>query len=171
MTTAGIYSAPAARVADPASGGYSKINIWSAQGRLGRIRYIAYTIGFGVVFNIASTASVSLGGETVGVILMIVMVIAFFWITALLSIQRAHDFDKTGWLAILAFVPLVNLLFWFVPGTNNENRFGKQTPPNSTGVVVAAWIVPIVMVIGILAAVAIPTFKTYSEQPGTFQSE
>jgi len=164
MTTAGIYSAPAARVADPASGGYSKINIWSPKGRLGRIRYIAYSLGFGLLFNMANAAVATLGGETLGIALFIATLAGGLWIHTLLSIQRAHDFDKTGWMAILAFIPLVNLLFWFVPGTNTENRFGKQTPPNSTGVVIAAWIVPIVFFVGILAAVAIPTFQSYQDQ-------
>ena len=27
----------------------------------------------------------------------------------MLTIQRAHDFNTTGWLAILSIVPLVNL--------------------------------------------------------------
>jgi uncharacterized membrane protein YhaH (DUF805 family) len=171
MTTAGIYSAPAARVADPASGGYSRINIWSLKGRLGRVRYIAYSIGIGLLTNIVSTASIALGGETAGTILFFAAIAAGVCIHALLSVQRAHDFNTTGWLAILAFIPLLNFIFWFVPGTTNENRFGKQTPPNGIGVIIAAWIVPIVMIVGIVAAVAIPAFISYSEQSGTIQSE
>jgi uncharacterized membrane protein YhaH (DUF805 family) len=164
MTTAGIYSAPAARVADPVSGGYSQINIWSPKGRLGRVRYIAYSIGFGVLFNMASAAVTALGGKSLGPVLFAVTLIAGGVIHALLSIQRAHDIDWTGWLAILAFIPLLNLIFWFVPGTGGENRFGKQTPPNGIGVIIAAWIIPIVMIVGILAAVAIPAYQNYAER-------
>ncbi len=161
MTTAEIYSAPAARVADPASSGYSRINIWSPKGRLGRVRYIAYSVGFGVLFNMAGTAFAALGGETLGLAMFFVTLAAGVCIHALLSVQRAHDFNTTGWLAIVAFIPLFNLLFWFVPGTNTENRFGKQTPPNRWWVIIAAFIVPIVMVVGILAAIAIPTYQNY----------
>ena len=161
MTTAEIYSAPAARVADPASSGYSRINIWSPKGRLGRVRYIAYSVGFGVLFNMVGTAFAALGGETLGLAMFFVTLAAGVCIHALLSVQRAHDFNTTGWLAIVAFIPLFNLLFWFVPGTNTENRFGNQTPPNRWWVIIAAFIVPIVMVVGILAAIAIPTYQNY----------
>ena len=60
----------------------------------------------------------------------------------LLTIQRAHDMNTTGWLALLCLVPLVNLLFWFVPGTRGENDYGKQPPPNTVGVIVLACILP-----------------------------
>ena len=171
MTTAGIYSAPAARVADPDSGGYSRINIWSIKGRLGRVRYIAYSVGFGMLFNVAGGVLAALGGESLAPIFFGGGVVAGVGIHVLLSVQRAHDFNTTGWLAILAFIPLLNFIFWFVPGTQSENRFGKQTRPNSTGVLIAVWIVPIVMIVGILAAIAIPTYQSYSGQGETFQSE
>jgi len=171
MTTAGIYSAPAARVADPSSAEYSRINIWSLKGRLGRVRYIAYSIGFGLLTNMASTAAVTLGGETVGLVLFFAALAAGGCIHVLLSVQRAHDFNTTGWLAVLALIPLLNFIFWFVPGTPSENRFGKQTPPNSRGVIIAAWIVPIVMISGILAAIAIPAYQDYVERAQSSQSE
>lgn len=171
MTTAGIYSAPAARVADPASGGYARINIWSLKGRLGRVRYIAYSVGFGTLFNIIGGALAAVGGNSLAPVFIVVALIAIFCFHTLLSVQRAHDFNTTGWLAILGFIPLLNFIFWFVPGTPSENRFGKQTPPNSTGVIVAAWIVPIVMIVGVLAAIAIPAYQDYTERARSSQSE
>jgi type IV pilus assembly protein PilA len=60
------------------------------------------------------------------------------------------------------FVPLVNMLFWFVPGTAGENRFGKRTPPNTIGVILLACILPVVFVLGILAAIAIPAYQDYT---------
>ena len=170
MTTAGIYSAPAARVADPASGGYSKINIWSPNGRLGRARYVAYSLGFGVLFNFASAAFGTLGGETGGMVGFIAILVAGLVVHALLSIQRAHDFNMTGWFAILALIPPLNLIFWFVPGTKSENRFGKQTPPNRMGVLIVAWILPAVFIAGILAAIAIPAYQDYVKRAQSSQS-
>ena len=170
MTTAGIYSAPAAHVADPTSGGYSTINIWSPKGRLGRVRYIAYSVGFGMLLNIASSVLAALGGESLGMMLFIVTLVAGFTVHALLSIQRAHDFNATGWLAILAFIPLVNLMFWFVPGTKSDNRFGKQPPPNRVGVILVAWIVPVLFIGGILAAIALPAYQDYVKRAQSSQS-
>ncbi len=90
---------------------------------------------------------------------------------ALLSIQRAHDFNATGWLAILAFIPLLNLIFWFIPGTEGENRFGYKTPPNGKLAIVLACIIPAVMVIGIVAAIAIPAYQSYVQSTPTVQAE
>lgn len=169
MTTAGIYSAPAARVADPASAGYSRINIWSPKGRLGRVRYIVYSIGFGMLFNIAAGVLSRVGGQSlIPVFIGVGLFLAGVFMLMLLSIQRAHDFDTSGWLAILAFIPPLNFMFWFVPGAKADNRFGKPPPPNSKGVIVVAWIVLSLMIVGVLAAVAIPTFISYSDQAGTF---
>jgi heme/copper-type cytochrome/quinol oxidase subunit 2 len=84
-------------------------------------------------------------------------------IHALLSIQRAHDFNTTGWLALLAFVPLANLLFWFIPGTDAENRFGHKPPPNGVVTVIVALIVP-VLIVATMAAVAIPAYQQYVER-------
>jgi uncharacterized membrane protein YhaH (DUF805 family) len=159
MSTAGIYSAPAARVADPPAGGYSRTSIWA--GRVGRVPYIAYSIGFGTLINAAGAMLAILSGEPLASVFMGVAFIAFVCIHALLSVQRAHDFDTTGWLAVLAFVPLVNFMFWFVAGTSSENRFGKPDSPNSKEAIVAAWVVPIVLIAGILAAIVIPAYLDF----------
>jgi len=170
MTSAGIYSAPAARVADPSSGEYSQINVWSAKGRLGRARYIAYSIGFGLLTNMVGKLFITFANQYVGVLLFFVALAAGGCIQVLLSVQRAHDFNTTGWLAVLGLIPLLNFILWFMPGTPSENRFGKQTPPNTRGVLIAAWIVPAVMIIGILAAIAIPTYQGYVERARSSQS-
>jgi len=161
MSTAGIYSAPTARVADPPAGGYSRTSIWSPRGRIGRVPYIVYSVGFGTLINAAGAMFAILSGEPLASVFMSVAFIAFVCIHALLSVQRAHDFDKTGWLAVLAFIPLVNFIFWFAPGTSSENRFGKLSSPNSKEVIVAAWIVPIVLIAGILAAMVIPAYLDF----------
>ena len=53
------------------------------------------------------------------------------------------------------------LLNWFIPGTDGENRFGGKTPPNSVLVLIAAWLVPILFIAGILAAIAVPAYSDY----------
>ena len=45
-------------------------------------------------------------------------------------VRRLHDIDKSGWWALLSFVPLVNLVlvvFACMDGTEGENRFGPDT--------------------------------------------
>jgi hypothetical protein len=66
-------------------------------------------------------------------------------------------------------VPLVNLIFLVMPGTDGPNRFGGRTPPNSAGVLIAAWLVPLLFVGGILAAIAIPAYQDYQKRAGQVQ--
>ena len=160
MQAADPYRAPVAQVSDPASDTDSKINIWSAKGRLGRVRYIGYTVGFGLLINFTSTFLTAMLGGGPGAVIMVIGMAAGLFIHGLLSVQRAHDFNASGWMAILAFIPLLNFLFWVVPGTDGDNRFGAKTPPNSTLAVVLASIIPVIMIAGIIAAIAIPAYQT-----------
>lgn len=47
------------------------------------------------------------------------------------SARRLHDADKSGWFALICFIPIVNLAFvlWlcFVNGDAGPNRFGEGT--------------------------------------------
>lgn len=169
--TADPYRAPIAHVADAASSGVSKVNIWSPKGRLGRVRYIGYSIGLALLVNFVSGFLGTMVGQGPGDVIMLTGTVGGMVIHALLSIQRAHDFNSSGWLAILAFIPLINFVFWFVPGTDGDNRFGAKTPPNSTLSVVLACIIPVVMVVGIVAAIAIPAYQSYQHPAPTVQSE
>jgi uncharacterized membrane protein YhaH (DUF805 family) len=158
MATANPYRAPAAAVADTAEQ-YDEVQLFSASGRIGRVRYIAYAIGLWLVLTLLVALSAFLGGF--GMVLMFVAYIGGLVLGFMLSIQRAHDFNASGWLAILSLVPLVNLIFLFIPGTDGENRFGLKTPPNSVGVLVAAWMLPVIFGVGILAAIALPAYQDY----------
>ena len=146
---------------------YGEIRIWTSEGRIGRVRYIGYTFGLtmliamliGVAAAVLGAASPALafGVGAVGYIAIIVVQI-------LLTIQRSHDMNVTGWLCLISLIPLAALVFWFVPGTRGENNYGKQPPPNSAGAVVLACIVPVIMIVGILAAIAIPAYQDYTQR-------
>ena len=168
MQTADPYRAPVAQVADPASTGVSSINIWSPKGRLGRVRYIGYSVGLGLLINfVSSFLTAMVGANGPGFVIMIIGMAAGLFVHGLLSVQRAHDFNASGWMAILAFIPLLNFLFWFMPGTDGDNRFGSKTPPNSTLAIVLASIIPVLMIAGIIAAIAIPHYQSSVERGPT----
>ena len=45
------------------------------------------------------------------------------------SVRRCHDLNKSGWLAVLAFVPLLGLgvlIYFAFPGTAGANRYGED---------------------------------------------
>lgn len=163
-----VYAAPKAALAD-APVEYGEIKVFSATGRIGRIRYIGYSVGLTLVFGallgiIAGFLKGGLGAGIAVTVIMAVGYLAMMVVTALLTIQRAHDFNSSGWISLLVLIPLVNLIFWFAPGTAGENRFGRQTPPNGIGTILLALIMPLVIVLGIVAAIAIPAYQAYVEK-------
>jgi len=167
VETRNPYTTPKANVTDPDEE-YGEIKVFSASGRLGRVRYIGYSVGLTMLISILVgflTAAIgAFAGTGVALSIMVAGYGAIIVLSALLTIQRAHDFNTSGWLALLVIVPLVNLIFWFIPGTDGENRFGRKTPPNGIGVILLACIIPLVFVIGILAAIAIPAYQDYAQR-------
>jgi uncharacterized membrane protein YhaH (DUF805 family) len=166
MSATNPYQAPRSNVDFQQAGEeYGEIKVWTTSGRMGRLRYLGYSMGYSLLIYIAFAL--------VGGLLMVmgmpdamvgVIMLAYVPIMALqfmLASQRAHDFNTTGWLSLLILIPFVNLIFLFIPGTDGENRFGKQPPPNrGVGIWIAILLVGIFL-IGVLAAIAIPAYQSY----------
>jgi len=168
MAAANPYQRPRAAVADSDELEYQSVRIFGAAGRIGRVRFIAYTVGLAVLivfvagFVGAILDGVLRGGGGITTVLMFAAIAVVLVIQVLLTIQRCHDFDVSGWLTILfLLIPLAALLLWIIPGTKGPNRYGSPTEPNSTLAVIGALVLPFVFVAGILAAVAIPAYQDY----------
>ena len=149
------------------------VQLFSASGRIGRLRYLAYCTAVCLVLAVAGGALAgfvaaflvpSLGPAAFLVVL--VPWVAVLVLVFMLTIQRCHDFVASGWMSLLLLIPFAGLIFWFIPGTDGPNRFGLPTPPNGPAVIVGAVAVPIVLVffVGILAAVAIPAYGDYTQR-------
>ena len=156
------YRAPAATVTD-AGEATQPVHLFSTSGRIGRARYIAYGFGLYLLSVFVGVAAARLFGE-MGAILATVAWVAVAVLGVMLTIQRCHDFNMTGWLALLIVVPLANLIFLIVPGTDGPNRFGVPTPPNSVGVLVVAWLIPGIVIAGMIAAIALPAYQAYLQR-------
>lgn len=56
--------------------------------------------------------------------------LVLIWPTFAVGAKRLHDIGWNGWLMILVFVPLANLVIfvvtWFIPGNRGENRYGPE---------------------------------------------
>ncbi|MCW9012912.1 MAG: DUF805 domain-containing protein [Gammaproteobacteria bacterium] len=159
------YQTPERNVDTVEADEYSEIKLFSAKGRLGRLRFIAYSIGFGFLLNILVAMLGGFAAAGAGNMLisagMVVVYLGFIAVIIMLTIQRVHDFNYSGWLALIMIIPLISLILWFVPGSQGANDYGNPAPPNSTGVVIAALIIPVIAIIGILAAIAIPAYNEY----------
>lgn len=165
------YAAPRAAVADVYQGDadVQPVKLWSAKGRIGRARFLAYTLYSYVLFIIAAfVLGLLIGvaglGSSEGAIvgLTVVLAIPYLVFYVLTGIQRSHDMDWSGWMLFLALIPLVALIWVFKSGTEGGNRFGAPPPPNGVGVLIGAWLLPALMVIGIVAAVALPSYQGYT---------
>jgi uncharacterized membrane protein YhaH (DUF805 family) len=164
MATSNPYATPETNVATGAEE-YGEVKIFTTAGRIGRIRYIGYSIGMTMLVSMLG-GLLAVASPTIGVLIIYP---AIFVISIMLAIQRCHDFNTTGWLSIISLIPLVNLIFWFIPGTDGANDYGKKPPPNTTGVIILASLIPVVAIVGILAAIAIPQYAKYVDRAKTSQ--
>lgn len=172
------YQAPQSKVDAASIEEFAEMKLFGASGRIGRVRYIAYGVGVNlllmlVIGMIVGIMQAGLGkGVTLiaGVLLFAAYVFMIVY-SFMLAIRRSHDFNVTGWMSLLVLVPLVNLMFLFVPGTQGANDYGAPPPPNSTGNVILALIMPVIAIIGILAAIAIPAYQGYVKQAHKLQQQ
>ena len=172
------YQTPQSRVDRGAVQEFSEPKIFGVSGRIGRVRYLAYSIGvsFAVLFvaAIISGGFSALLGDTGRLIGGLILGIAYIFIIVysfMVAIQRCHDFNSSGWLSLLILIPLVSLIFLFIPGTQGENNYGAPPPPNSVGNIILALLLPIIAIIGILAAIAIPAYQGYIQKSQEYQQQ
>lgn len=175
MTDANPYSAPDAALETGYDETYSP-SIISFQGRIGRMRYLAYSIGVSLVMMIvmmvvmpllgASMIMVGGGGPEGLSVVSMLFIGAFYVLTIVFSVmfakRRLNDLNRSGWWFLLFLVPVVNLLLAiyliFFPGSQGSNNFGPAPAANSVGVLILGWSLPVLFVLGIVAAIAIPQF-------------
>ena len=181
MTDASPYQPPRGAITPTTSTDYGEINLLSSQGRLGRVRYIGYSVGLGFLINLiagllgGAGAFLGKGGGDwagwAGGGAVIVLALAALVVSVMLAIQRLHDFDASGWWSVLVAVPFANLVLYLVllimPGTQGPNRFGNPPPPNTLGVIILALVLPLIFVVGIVAAIAIPAYQNYVHRAQT----
>ena len=147
---------------------FAEVKFLSAKGRIGRIRLIAYSVGanfFGGIILAAAAALAIPLGEIGGILIMvayIAVVVLTIVLVVLWTVRRLNDCNMSGWFTFIFILPLINLALWFIPGTHGRNNYGAMPPPNKTGVILLALVLPIIAVIGILAAIAIPAYQDFT---------
>jgi uncharacterized membrane protein YhaH (DUF805 family) len=171
MQTANPYSPPQADVADMPDGGpssFQSVHFFAWRGRIGRLRLLAYSmlvyLFIAVLGAIAGGITAAAHSSSIDQFLIWAIYLVSFGLMLMVLIQRSHDMDYSGWTALLALIPIVGLLWVFKSGTTGTNRFGAPPVPNSLGVKIAGLLLPIVAVIGILAAIALPAYQSYVQK-------
>lgn len=160
------YSPPRSEVGDSLPE-YGALKVFTTDGRIGRVRYLGWSMGMMLLAMLAYaiSAGLMLASPILGGILMIPLVIAAVVVTVMIGVQRLHDIGWSGWLWLVNFVPVVGsvfaILMLVVPGTQGANRYGAPPPPNSRGVIALAWSALVVPIIGIIAAISLPAYQDY----------
>lgn len=167
MTSVNPYSPPQAVVSDIGPDRFSQPQVWAWRGRIGRLRYLAYLMGgYLALFGLILAATLVSGGDE-GLLVSAATIVGgltYLVLSILSTIQRSHDMDWSGWTALGLLIPFVNLIWLFKSGSAGHNRFGHPPPPNTLGVKLLAWTMPAVVVLGIVAAIAIPAFVDYQKR-------
>ena len=150
-------------------------NIFSFKGRIGRLRYLAYGIGTSLILMLVMMpilggtmfAGGMVGGEAAMGGLAMGAMILFYVATLVFSVmfgkRRLNDLNRSGWWFLLFIVPIANFFMAiyviFFPGAENSNNFGPAPVANTLGVKILAWILPAIFIVGMVAAIVIPTLS------------
>lgn len=150
------YLAPSAGLSgSPATVPTYRASPWALKGRIGRLRYIAYSFGLYLAVLVPAGLLLHLAFGVPGGMrwLNAVSLFAMAAVGIVTSTRRVNDLGHSGWLSLLILLPLINILFWLwlalAPGKADENRFGPAPGPNSVLVKIGA---AVAGVLGLMAA-------------------
>lgn len=137
---------------------FSELKVLSVEGRIGRLRYLAWTLAGSIAAIPAwgvGAAAMTLS-DSLGFLMLGAAAIGLIIFNILVSVKRLHDIGWSGWLLLLHLVPVVNVIFplliILIPGTAGANRYGPPQPPNSTAVKVLASLWLVMIALGFAAA-------------------
>jgi uncharacterized membrane protein YhaH (DUF805 family) len=144
--------------------------LWTASGRIGRVRYLAYHMlgillviaAMGLALSTRNSAIVGLLGFIYGATAIAFYVYTFIW-----ARRRLNDLGFSGWFQLVALIPLVNIILFlclmFAPGEKETNKWGSRPLPSGPALLVLALIMPL-GVVGVLSAVALPAYQGFVER-------
>ena len=111
--------------------------IFTAEGRLNRLRYLKYMIILALVagistFVLSSMATFFTGDPDSAVVKLITLAWALIAGAGnvMLAIRRIHDLGKSGYFALILFVPFIGIIFsialFCLPGQVGWNQYGED---------------------------------------------
>lgn len=164
------YNPPKSSVTQ-SSGATYQPKLFDTSGRIGRLRYLAYSF---IIFPIlllftglmALTGSFSNGYEGTSVLLFGVFLITMIVIGLIYAKRRFNDLGHSGWFALTTLIPYVNMLVQLylicAKGNAEENQFGLPPTKNSFAVKLVACFFILIPILGIIAAITIPAYQDYA---------
>ena len=108
-----------------------RADVFSFRGRVGRDRFWAMLILVLLTFLLVFALLVSNIPDPIGRALRMLMVILWSWVVLATFAKRLHDLDKSGFLALGVFIPLINLFMLIylgcVRGNPGPNQYGEKS--------------------------------------------
>jgi len=111
--------------------------IFTPEGRLNRLRYLKYMIALALIsgistFVLSSMMTFLTGDPNSTPVLMVTGAWALIAGAGnvMLIIRRLHDMGKSGWFALIVFVPVIGVIFsiamFLIPGQVGWNEYGAD---------------------------------------------
>jgi uncharacterized membrane protein YhaH (DUF805 family) len=171
LTTTSPYAPPQADLHGADEHQYSELKVFSLKGRIGRLRFLAWSLVASAAFLAAFFALLT----TVSIVSLMVshpsfltglgfstlLGLTILFVNLSIGVQRLHDLGWSGWLWLLSLIPLVGglltLLLMILPGPREANRYGPPPPPNSMAVKLLAGVWLFIVIAMVLAAIVRPS--------------
>lgn len=157
-----MYAAPTADLSNAPSS--PETITFALNGRIGRLRYLAYTLAMYFAISIATSLLLiwlmpTPAGATVVTILPYALYVAMGVGYTFIARRRLHDLDISGWFVLCLLIPFINLYFGlimlFKRGDDGGNEFGARPSANSWGVKLLAIALPLIVFMIMVAAALI----------------
>ncbi|MCW3149603.1 DUF805 domain-containing protein [Stutzerimonas stutzeri] len=165
------YAPPQATVSAPMAS-QGELRVFTIQGRIGRLRYLAWSLAvmFAVAGLVGIASIVMAISSTAGLVLMALLGIGAIVVNIQIGAQRLHDIGVSAWLLLLNLVPVlgafVPLLMIAIPGKTGPNRYGPPQPPNSFAVKLLSGLWLLLVLVGIVLAITVPTVSQHLSLAG-----
>lgn len=175
----GRYAPPRAAGGEVSSGGTVEpppMLSLSFEGRMGRISYLnaggLAWLGIALIGIGAAVLLPIFRSMLMLIPLGLVGIVFFIWSVRVTAL-RLHDFNFSGWWALLTFIPYLGLIaaivLLFVPGSSDDNDYGEK-PRQGNGLVAAAIVIGSVIALLAISRLAMSSYDQYSERAAARQA-
>ena len=110
--------------------------LFSFKGRINRGTFWVASFSAGAVFLIVVLLTFGISssageGDADPAIIFLIYLIPMEWIILAMQVKRWHDRNKSGWMVLIRFIPILGGLWTlielgFLPGTIGTNKYGDD---------------------------------------------